>query len=165
MEGSTCIVGNLLLDRPSTARRRKRKDVSEGGILSEETWECPFEISHRHRLGVVTPTMRQKRSKIYRLSKPPSVFQHRATTRVLMHSAVLELTNVTYIGLEDNLIRHRGDRRSNPNCNLKPNPNPYPNPKPNHYVKLTCSCVTTIVYTGPQQTLLYAVGGTLVFPH
>ena len=27
-----------------------------------------------------------------------------------MHSAGLELTKLTYTGLEDNLIRHRGDR-------------------------------------------------------
>ena len=27
-----------------------------------------------------------------------------------MHSAGLELTNLTYTRLEDNLIRHRGDR-------------------------------------------------------
>ena len=29
-----------------------------------------------------------------------------------MHSAGLELTKLTYTRLEDNLIRHRGDRRS-----------------------------------------------------
>ena len=27
-----------------------------------------------------------------------------------MHSAGLELTKLTYTGLEDNMIRHRGDR-------------------------------------------------------
>ena len=34
-----------------------------------------------------------------------------------MHSAGLELTKLTYTRLEDNLIRHRGDRLSL--CNLR----------------------------------------------
>ena len=41
-----------------------------------------------------------------------SQFVHKKSQRVYtsMHSAGLELTKLTYTSLEDNLIRHRGDR-------------------------------------------------------
>ena len=50
------------------------------------------------------------------LALSPSQFVHKKKSRRIytsMHSAGLELTKLTYTRLEDNLIRHRGDRSLN----------------------------------------------------
>ena len=68
------------------------------------------------RRGFSNPTARRffhRVSLTHALALSASQFVHKKKSRRIyttMHSAGLELTKLTYTRLEDNLIRHRGDR-------------------------------------------------------
>ena len=67
------------------------KDIPGGGILPGKRGNS-FRGDPPIRLGVLVPTMMQRSQKLYHLSKPPSVSQHRAITRMRFSCPTRNLT-------------------------------------------------------------------------
>ena len=92
----------------------KPRSQDPGVVLSSPRFLPSFFFAHKaqqfHCSSFFSSNAANSRSRAFR----KSICAHRVRTSLRictsMHPGGLELTKLTYTGLEDNLIRHRGDR-------------------------------------------------------